>query len=291
MLRSDCSSAHRVGLVLAGVVWIAATPARALAVQVNYGTHAGTHVNYVNVTEDTAGPLPLFGAPIVSGDSIDFNPTGFIASSTNIGSDTTDSNLVFGVTAKSGSRIRSIILAEAGDTTLGGNVSAGSMGTASAVFAGGVLDIHEVDFVGINHISVPFSLTFTPSGGTFFLGTDGGGGPIFSTMWTGSVALDIEAILIANGFTIPRGPLDADGGATRISIDMDNTLQAVSELGTSATIGKKDFGVLAHVANVPHEPGGGPEVPEPAALAVFATLAWTLRRDRAAAPVRNSPLP
>src|SRR5688500_12976431 len=126
------------------------------------------------------------------------------------------------VTAKSGSRISSVTLTEAGDTTLDGNVAPGSMGTASAVFASGVLEIHEVDFMGINHISVPFSFTFSPSGGTYFLGTDGGGGPIFNTQWTGSVTLDIDAILIANGFIIAPGPLDPDSGATKVSIDLDN---------------------------------------------------------------------
>ena len=67
----------------------------------------GTHVTYVNVTEDSGAdePLPLFGAPTVTGNSIDFNPVGFDAGSSGGGSDITDSNLVFMVIAKSGSRI------------------------------------------------------------------------------------------------------------------------------------------------------------------------------------------
>ena len=34
-----------------------------VALQINYGTHMGTHVSYVNVTEDSGAeePLPLFG--------------------------------------------------------------------------------------------------------------------------------------------------------------------------------------------------------------------------------------
>jgi len=245
--------------------------------QINYGSHMGTHFTYVNVTEDTGAtePLPLFGAPTVTGDSMDFNPVGFDATSTGVASDITDSNLVFMVTAKSGSRIRSITLNESGDTTLAGNVMPGSMGTASAVFGSGVLDIHEVDFTGINHISVPFSFTFNPSGGTYFLGTDGGGGPTFNTNWTGSVTLDIEAILIANGFTIPPGTIDPDGGATKISLDLDDTLVAVSQQGTESVISKKDFGLRTVRANVPTEPGVGVEpIPEPTtiALAAFAAL-------------------
>jgi hypothetical protein len=273
-----------------GVLVLAIIAQPSSGAQINYGSHMGTHVTYVNVTEDSGAsePLPLFGAPTVTGNSIDFNPVGFDASSANVASDITDSNLVFMVTAKSGSRIRSITLSESGDTTLAGNVAPGSMGTASAVFGSGVLDIHEVDFTGINHISVPFSFTFNPSGGTYFLGTDGGGGPAFNTQWNGSVTLDIEAILIANGFQIPPGSVDPDGGATKISLDLDDTLVAVSQQGTTSLIDKKDFSARVVRANVPSEPGGGVEpVPEPTtlALATFAALSclFALRRRPSAA--------
>jgi hypothetical protein len=253
-----------------------------LAAQINYGSHMGTHVTYVNVTEDSGAdePLPLFGPPTVTGNSIDFNPTGFDAESMGPDSDITDSNLVYMVTAKSGSRISKITLSESGDTTLTGNVTPGSMNTASAVFASGVLDIHEVNFQGINHISVPFSFTFNPSGGTYFLGTDGGGGPSFATEWNGSVMLDIDAILIANGIPVPPGVIDPDGGATKISIDMDNTLVAVSQQGTEARIAKKDFSGVVIRSNVPTEPGGSPEIPEPASfvLAVLSVLGLGIAR-------------
>jgi hypothetical protein len=256
----------RLAVVAGAILFVSVLSQSVLSAQMNYGSHMGTHVTYVNVTEDSGSDeaTVLFGPPTVTGNSIDFNPTGFEATSEDVDSDITDSNLVFMVTAKSGSRISSITLNEAGDTTLAGNVTPGSMNTASAVFASGVLDIHEVDFMGINHISVPFSFTFSPSGGTYFLGTDGGGGPTFNTQWSGSVTLDIDAILIANGFMIPPGPIDPEGGATKISIDLDNTLVAVSQDGTEAHIGKKDFGGVTIRSNVRTEPGGEPEIPEPA---------------------------
>jgi hypothetical protein len=241
------------------------------AAQINYGTYSGTHVNYVNVTEDSGASeaLPLFGPPTVTGNSIDFNPIGFDASSSGAGSDLTVSNLVFQITAKSGSRIDTVTMSEGGDVTLAGNVAPGSMGTAAAVFASGVLDIHEVDFVGINHISVPFSMTFNPSGGTYFLGTDGGGGPIFNTQWTGSVTLDIDAILTANGIA---------GDATKVSIDLNNSLAAVSQTGTSAVIEKKDFGGLTiHVAGSTAIPG---PIPEPASLMLAGVGVMGLLRRR-----------
>lgn len=264
---SQVVAAHlskRFAIVAGAGLFLAVFCQPLLAAQINYGSHMGTHVTYVNVTEDSGEePLPLFGPPTVTGNSIDFNPTGFDAESMGADSDITDSNLVFMVTAKSGSRISKITLSEAGDTTLTGNVAPGSMGTASAVFASGVLDIHEVNFMGINHISVPFSFTFNPSGGTYFLGTDGGGGPAFATEWNGSVMLDIDAILTANGIPVPPGVIDPDGGATKISIDMDNTLVAVSQQGTEARIAKKDFSGVVIRSNVPTEPGGSPEIPEP----------------------------
>ena len=148
------------------------------------------------------------------------------------------------IVAKPLASVKEIKFSEAGDTTQAGIVAPGSSGTSTAVFATGVLDIHEVDFAPISHISVPFSLTFTPSGGTYFLGTDGGGGPIFHTQWTGSVTLPVESILIANAV-----PFSA--GATKVSIDMTNTLVAVSERGTSAFIGKQDIGAVSITVIVP----------------------------------------
>jgi len=240
--------------------------------QINYGDHMGANVTYVDVTEDSGSePLPLFGAPNVTGNSIDFNPTGFDASSANVGSDITASNLSFMVAAKPGSRIQSLLLTEAGNTTLAGNVPSGSMGTASAVFASGVLDVHEVDFQPINHISVPFSLTFNPSGGTYFLGTDGGGGPIFHTEWTGSVNMSVESILIANGYMIPPAQ-----GATKISVDLNNVLTAVSQAGTSALISKNDFGGVTIRIDAVGDPG----IPEPGCLTLAAIGALTLAARR-----------
>jgi hypothetical protein len=247
------------------LVCLFAVAGPAAAVPINYGNHAGTDVTYVNVSEDSAtDPVPLFGPPTVTGNSIDFNPLGFSASSANGGSDVTDGQLTFMLVADANRRIDRLILNESGDTTMAGTVAPGSLGTAAAVFASGVLDIHEVDFAGISHISIPFALTFSPSGGTYFLGTDGGGGPAFNTQWTGSVTLDLEAILLANA--VP-------GGATKISITLDNTLTAVSQTGTTALIGKKDFGGVAITS----------EIPEPSSLVLcgMALAALALRRRRA----------
>ena len=275
--RGHVSRAARLAVIVvagAPLLGLVAMP-RAGAAPINHGTFMGTHVTYVGVTEESGtDPLPpaMFGPPTVTGNSMDFNPVGFDASVAGAGSDTTVGNLAFMVTAKSGSRIQSITLNQTGETTLGGNVAPGSMGTASATFASGSLDIHEVDFQGINHVSVPFSMTFTPSGGTYFLGTDGGGGPIFNTQYNGSVSLPVADILTANGFT---------GGATKVSIDLDSTLQAVGQAGTSATISATDFGGLAVRTAVVGE------TPEPTALALGGLAAGGLLLGRRRSPVRR----
>jgi len=228
----------------------------AYAATINYGTHVGNDVRYVDVTEDSgAAPLPLFGAPTVTGNSVDFNPVGFDATSGPTGgSETTASRLTFMLVADTGAHVGSIAFSEAGDTTLAGNAPLASMGTATAVSASGVVTIHEVDFNVIQPIVRPFALAFTPSGGTYALGTDGGGLPIYHTQWTGSVTLNLNQILTQEGqpFTL---------GATKISIDMSNTLTAASESGTSAVIAKSDFGGVAIAVLVGR-------LPEPTALSL-----------------------
>src|SRR3990172_510762 len=95
----------------------------AQAVPINYGTFMGNTVSYVDVTEDSnsGDALPLFGAPTVSADSLDFDPVGFDANATGaLGVDVTDGNLNFMVVAKRGKAIQSLELSEAGDTTLAG---------------------------------------------------------------------------------------------------------------------------------------------------------------------------
>jgi hypothetical protein len=214
-----------------------------IAAPMNYGTFTGDTVEYVDVTEDsTSGDaLPLFGAPSVSGDSLDFNPVGFSASSAGGGSDITDSNLSFEVHALSGFAINNINLSEAGDTTLAG---IGTDSTFSSVTADVFLNIVEVDGVGITPLNLPASLTFTPSGGNWGMATDGGGGPFFHTQWSGSLFLDVNQILTNNNVPFVFG-------ATKLSLNIDNTLTAISEAGTSSVIAKKDFGGVSITINIP----------------------------------------
>lgn len=269
-----CHSRLVVGLaLLAGVTLFLLASQAALGAGIPcgtglcYGDFDGTNVMYLNVREEAITPgddEPLYGEPTVSGDSLDFDPLGFDASASGAGgNDITDGQLTFGVMAKPGKVLNSLTISESGDTTLLGLVPLNSIGAYTAVTATGVLDIFESLGVPINNISVPFSLTFSPSAGDYILGIDGAGGPRYHTDWSGSVFLDLNAILAANGFPLYR--------ATKIGIDMDNTLSALSEDGTFAVIAKKDFGGLSITINGPNpNPGGDPEVPEPASVALAA---------------------
>ena len=230
----------------------------AYAAPINYGDFMGTDFTYEDVTEDSnsGDTPPLYGPPTVSGNSLDFTPVGFSAFAANGAADITDGNLAFMVTAKPNRVIQNIKITEFGDTTLAG---LGSDNTMTAAVATGVLNIHEVDGTGINVVSVPVSFTMSPSGGTYGLGTDGGGGPVFNTQWMGMLFVDVQQTLIAHNIPF-------EFGATKISLDYDNRLIAVSQEATTALIAKKDHLIITT------------NIPEPAActLAVLGMLASAL---------------
>ena len=237
--------AGRQILAVLAILSLVALAGMVHAAPINYGDFSGNTVDYLQVTEDanSAGDAPpLFGAPSVSADSLDFDPVGFNASATGAaGTDLTDGNLKFTIMAKGGNAIDMVSLSEAGDTTLSG---IGTNATFTTVTGQGVMNILAVDGVGITPIVVPINLVFSPSGGTYELGTDGGGGPLYSTNWSGSWLKNVKQVLIDNNITHNQG-------ATKVSINMDNTLTAHSETGTFALIAKKDFGGLSVTVNIP----------------------------------------
>jgi hypothetical protein len=258
------------GLATHPALWMlsALLVAAPAAAAVNYGDFTGAQVDYLQVTEDasSAGDTePLFGPPTVAGNSIDFDPVGFSATTSNGGIDFTDGNLKFTIMAHPFSAISTINFAEAGDTTL---LGFGNDTTFSAVTTRLFIDILEVDFqpvdvVSLNNVAIPFA----PSGGTFGLGTDGGGGPLFNSGWGGNVLVMVDQILIANNVPFT-------GGATKVSVNLDNSLSAISQPGTSAFIAKKNANGVVITVNIP--------IPEPNAclLAAFGLAGLFIRRRR-----------
>jgi hypothetical protein len=243
-----------LAFLAAALCWL---PFAAFGAPINHGSYTGLSVNYIDVTEDTTtgDSQPLFGTPIFSGNSLDFNPAGFDAEASGAGgSDDTGGRLTFMLEAHTGDAITSIRFSEAGDTTLTG---VGSDATSTRVTADGTLTINAVDGATLTTPIVhPISLAFTPSGGDYGLASDGGGLPIYHTQWTGSLAVNVAQILTNAGLTPTLG-------ATKVSVDLVNLLRARSQAGTSALINKQDFGGLSITVN---QPGGGgdPEIPEPA---------------------------
>jgi hypothetical protein len=218
------------------------------AAQINHGSHTGASVTFIDVTEDalTLGDTePLLGAPVFSGDSLDFNPAGFDAHASGAGgNDPTGARLTFSIRAAPGAAITNVLFSEAGDVTLSG---AGTDATGAIVTAAGTLTIHAVDGLAITPIARPITLNFTPSGGSYGLASDGGGLPIYHTQWTGSLGVNVAQILTSQSVPFMLG-------ATNLSIDITNTATATSEAGTQSLIDKKDFGVIT--VTVP-EPGTG----------------------------------
>ena len=217
------------------------------AVPINYGNFVGITVSYLQVTEDSGtDPTPLFGAPNLAGDTLDFNPVSFNSNSTGAGGvDITDGTLAFMVDAKQNKFIDELQFSEAGDFTLAGF---GGIGTFASVTSDLFIDIVEVDGNSINAISIITAMTFAPSDGDWDVFNDGPG-PLVQGSWTGSVDVDLTQVLIDEG-------IDFISGVTKVNVTLDNTLTTLSEDGTSSFIAKKDAKGLSVTAVIP-EPSTG----------------------------------
>lgn len=107
----------------------------ASAATINYGTFNGATLDYISVKESSpSDPTPLYGAPVITGDTLSFpdaKNNAFIATAQGFGdnSDTTIGTLSFTMTADNG--ILNILeIFESGDYGFTG--AAGSVGSLSA---------------------------------------------------------------------------------------------------------------------------------------------------------------
>ncbi|MFV2066636.1 MAG: PEP-CTERM sorting domain-containing protein [Pirellulales bacterium] len=209
---------------------------------INYGDFMGDAVWFRMVQEDSGtDPTPLYGAPTVFGNSLDFDPVSFNAFASGAGGiDLTDGTLAMKIEAKPGVGISDLLYNEAGDFTL---LGFGSDNTLSSVRAAFFVNILEVDGVGITPVNLNFSMDMSPDGGIYRL-AEQGGGPLQQGNWSGSLVVDIDGALADAGV-----PFDL--GATLVSVTLDNTLTALSQDGTSAFIAKKDFGGTSITVVIP----------------------------------------
>lgn len=244
--------------LVAGLVFAAATSASAA---INHGDYSdippGT-VTYGDVTESSStDPVPLYNAPSVTGDLLDFDPTGFGASASGAaGFDITDGQLNFMMTAEAGESIDTVNITESGDYSFSGiSPVAGTFVVASL---SATVTILEVDGTTLG---VPIDV-FVPE--TFFndYATVGGAPAPGFLKWSLSASVDLVSAL-PNGYTF---------GATKVEVVVNNQLTATTTADNTAFIAKKDFKVNT-----------GPPIPEPTSLALLglgSLLMVRRRRDR-----------
>jgi hypothetical protein len=123
------------------------TPFWVNANSTNYGTLVGSSVDYSNIVESTvtAGDsVPLYGAPVVIGNSLVFNQMTFSSVASNGTSDITDGKLDTTMASKNNNYINSITFQEFGDTTLSGT---GTSATRSSIANNLFLTVLAVDNV------------------------------------------------------------------------------------------------------------------------------------------------
>jgi hypothetical protein len=243
--------------LLAGAAFLLATaPCRTLfGGSINYGDFDGDHVKFLQVTESSDKPLPLYGAPEVSGDSLSFNPQQFAARSDFAvpPNDTTDGQLTFNVMADQGQAVTKLSFEEGGALSVTG-LSSATDDTYVDVSALGFITVTAIDGVGVNPIPIPIDLTFN-----FGVGGDGtwrraSEGSVNGFLWDGGQDFDLTQVLKDLGENVKVG-------ATKLKINLDNILYAQSEPVGAARIDKKLF---LHITT--ERPEG--EIPEPCCLAL-----------------------
>ncbi len=260
MKRSGVTALFFMGLIVSLVVCLPICN----ATSINYGTFTGSTVVYHNVTEDSVtDAVPLFGTPIISGDTLDFNPIFKSYSAGSGASDMTDGQLLATIIAKDGKYIDNVTFHEAGDYRL---LGAGTSATFAMVINSLFINIYEVwnpitqATISINPIQFTADMTFNPSNGDYYLTVD-----TQVAIWTGTVTADLTAKLAASGW--------ANHYATKVSINLDNTLLTQSEAGTSAYIAKKDFNGLGITSDTFN-------IPEPMTMAILGLGGLLLARKR-----------
>lgn len=232
-----------------------------VAAPVNHGDFFGSTVQFLQVTETVnAGgqTAPIFGSPQVIGDQLDFDPKGFATVASNGGVGITDGQLDFTLMSVVGHAIESLSFEEGGDFTLfGSGTAATSVGFSLSL---STLKVLEVDGISL---FAPITLDPVSVSGTKNLANN----PGIGQFWALSSFYDVNAALVAEGVSF-------SAGATKIEVTLDDTLVAISELGTIAAIAKKDFVVIGVSTVV------GSTIPEPNTAGLLCLLGLAMARRR-----------
>ena len=241
-MKTQISNLRHCGAVSLAFAIAALVFSSADAAHIEYGDFSGTSVMYIDVQEVANSPgdaSPLFGPPSITGNELDFDPATFTAVSTNGVSDLTDGQLNFTLMSLAGSFLDSITIDEGGDYSLLGTGTSATQVSYGLSLASVV--VLEVDGVAL---ATPVVLAGASAFGTADLGS----GQTSNTLWDLSLVYDVDAALTDAG-------VDFVNGATKLEIAIDNTLSAISEQASIATIAKKDFRIDVNT-----------EVPEPSTI-------------------------
>lgn len=184
----------------------------------------------------------LWGDPVVSGLTFTFTPDEFRAEASNGGADTVDGLLSFDLDILGGNQITGFRIDEIGSYSILG------LGTVNAT---GVLIVTNRD-----NLSQVFTDTMTPTVPPFPLNNANPIGSL-SGIWSGSME-------------VPSGPLFPNG-ITKVTIIVDNTLQASAGPEGTAFIDKKLAGSGVTISIF---------IPEPATLGLALCALPTLLRRR-----------
>ena len=200
-----------LGSLVAGVLAFSSVGAEAGII---YNLAGGTVTDLIE--SSATDPTPLYGDPIIVGDSLSFSTGPFAAAQAGVGSDITSGQLSFVIQADPGLFIESISLDEIGDYLL--------LGDTAEVTAGGTLVATVLDPLVGGFVSDPIDIDpVMPQTGTG------------SGIWSGAS-------------TVVLTQLDA----TRVRIDLDNILIAsANEPADAAFIDKKALTVNVTFSDVP----------------------------------------
>ena len=200
-----------VGSFISGVLFFSASVVQASTI---YVLNGGTVTDLIE--SSVTDPTPLYGNPIVLGDSLTFSTGPLAAAQAGVGADITAGQLSFVIQADPGLFIESVSLDEIGDFLL--------LGNTAEVTAGGTLVATVLDPLTGGFISSPiiFDQTFP------LMGTGSG-------IWSGASTVVLTQL-----------------SATRIRIDLDNILIASANAPADAAfIDKKALTVNVTFSEVP----------------------------------------
>lgn len=230
-----------------------------------YGDFIGSNVKYYSVTETptkvpqpSGFPYPLFGIPTIFGDTLEFLPSDFNATSTGGSFPFTDSQLSMNILTTNPSHpMTSLLIQENGSYSLvGGGASTQAIASINVVLAK-ILEVNGAP-IPSGPISVPATIVYTNLGSAassvvaneLIMNNSILQPPPINQNWTATAYFDFDAALAANQIF---------GHATTIKLSLDNCLTATSEVvpinnPSTAHIDKKDFSIQVNVDPAP-EPG------------------------------------